>query len=281
MNTMRKLLFALVVLPGVALATTANDESVRKEIAAPSRAFSDALVRNDMAALGEAYTDDAVVLPPGSVVRGREKIREFFAGKPGRQQLAHEMATDELRLYGAVAVDSGTWRSTVKRGDQEPVTDSERYLAVWHRGGDGRWRMAFDMWHRPPIQAPPVKDPPPASIVLPAELERVLRDYEKAWKARDAAALAALFAADGYVLPSGRPPVVGRGAVEQYYRGSGGPLALRAFHYRVSGDTGFILGGYAGSASDPDDGKFTLTLRREESGRWMIVSDMDNGNRPR
>jgi ketosteroid isomerase-like protein len=26
-------------------------------------------------------------------------------------------------------------------------------------------------------------------------------------------------------------------------------------------------------------GKFTLTLRKGTDGRWLIVSDMDNGNR--
>ncbi len=135
--------------------------------------------------------------------------------------------------------------------------------------------------HRPPRQAPPIQDPPPASIELPADLDRVLRDYESAWRARDAKTLAALFAPEGYVLPGGRPPVVGRDAIARYYTGSGGPLALRAFHYRVAGDTGYILGGYAAAVSAADDGKFTLTLRRDEAGRWWIVSDMDNRNRPR
>ena len=30
----------------------------------------------------------------------------------------------------------------------------------------------------------------------------------------------------------------------------------------------------------PDVGKFTLTLRKGADGRWLIFSDMDNGNRP-
>ena len=47
-------------------------------------------------------------------------------------------------------------------------------------------------------------------VALPPELARVLRDYERAWRAGDAAALAALFAEDGFVLQSNRPPVRGR-----------------------------------------------------------------------
>ena len=48
--------------------------------------------------------------------------------------------------------------------------------------------------------------PPPASlpsIVLPDELDRVLRDYERAWRAGDENALAALFTEDGFV-PTGQ-----------------------------------------------------------------------------
>ena len=120
--------------------------------------------------------------------------------------------------------------------------------------------------------------PQPASVALPPELARVLTDYEAAWQAKSANALAALFAEDGFVLSSGKPPVRGRTAIEQHYAGSGGPLALRAFAYATDGTTGYILGGYAPQAGKPDTGKYTLTLRKDETGRWLILSDMDNGN---
>jgi ketosteroid isomerase-like protein len=119
------------------------------------------------------------------------------------------------------------------------------------------------------------------TVELPRELDRVLTDYETAWSARDAKALAALFAEDGYVLASGRPPVKGRAAIETHYQGQGGPLFLRAFAYAAEGSVGYILGGYTGEEGKQDDGKFTLTLRKDTAGRWWIVSDMDNGNRTR
>jgi ketosteroid isomerase-like protein len=119
------------------------------------------------------------------------------------------------------------------------------------------------------------------SVPLPQELDRVLRDYEAAWGAKDPARLAKLFAADGYVLPGGSPPVKGRAAIETYYTGHGGPLFLRAFAFATEGKVGYILGGYTGTAGSPDEGKFTLTLRKEPGGRWLIMSDMDNGNRRR
>lgn len=119
---------------------------------------------------------------------------------------------------------------------------------------------------------------PQPSVALPPTLQRVLSDYETAWRARDAAALAALFAEDGFVLSSGEPPVRGRAAIEKRYSGRGGPLALRALAFATEGDVGYIIGGFARQKGEPDIGKFTLTLRKGKDDRWLIMSDMDNGN---
>ena len=116
------------------------------------------------------------------------------------------------------------------------------------------------------------------AVELPPELQRVLTDYEVAWQARNAEGLAQLFAADGFVMAPGRPPARGRAAIQEYYTGRGGPLSLRALAFAASGDAGWIIGGYARAAGQPDAGKFSLTLRRGSDGRWLIVTDMDNGN---
>jgi ketosteroid isomerase-like protein len=126
---------------------------------------------------------------------------------------------------------------------------------------------------------PVVEVAPLPSVELPAELARVLTDYEAGWQAKDEVALAALFAEDGFVLPGGNPPVRGRDAIQQHYKDAGGPLSLRALAYATQGDTGYIVGAYARAKGEPDAGKFTLTLRKDKSGRWLIVSDMDNSNR--
>ena len=121
--------------------------------------------------------------------------------------------------------------------------------------------------------------PSPASVKLPADLDRVLRDYEKAWIAGDTAALAALFTSDGYALPNGQPPAAGAEAIRAaYQRNAGSPLSLRALHYVQYGDMAYIIGGYGGGAGNPDFGKFVLVLRRAGDGSWRIAADMDNAN---
>lgn len=128
------------------------------------------------------------------------------------------------------------------------------------------------------FQEAPVQLP---SVELPPALSRVLTDYEDAWQKKDAESLSNLFAEDGFVLPNGSPPVRGRANIKEFYKSSGGPLSLRALTYSTEGATGYIIGAFSGKKGDPDTGKFTLTLRKDSSGKWLIMSDMDNMNRRR
>lgn len=122
---------------------------------------------------------------------------------------------------------------------------------------------------------------PLPDAALPAPLDRVLRDYEQAWRTGDAKALAGLFAEDGFMLQSNQPPVRGRSAIEAAYAGQGSsPLRLRALAYSMEGSTGYIIGAYSYGNNVGDTGKFTLTLKRVADGPWLIFSDMDNTNAP-
>ena len=114
------------------------------------------------------------------------------------------------------------------------------------------------------------------SVELPPELDRVLRDYERAWRAGDAVALASLFAEDGLLLQSNRPPIRGRASIQSEYNDlKGSPLRLRALAFTSADTIAFIIGGYD-SDDHGDIGKFTLTLQRSPGKPWLIYSDMEN-----
>ena len=119
-----------------------------------------------------------------------------------------------------------------------------------------------------PLGLPPVE--------LPAELDRVLRDYEAAWKAGDGRRLASLFTEDGFTLASGQLPLRGRDAIAGWIKGPGGELRLRAFAWATSDSVGYIVGGFGYPGMRGPGGKFLLALRRGDEGRWLIAADMDN-----
>ena len=130
-----------------------------------------------------------------------------------------------------------------------------------------------------PARAQQASPSPSSSVQLPGNLQRVLTEYEDAWQKKDAKALAALFAPNGFVLPNGSAPARGRDAVEKHYTGSGGSLSLRPLAYATNGNLGYIIGSFSRSKDAPDVGKFTLVLTRDAKGRWLILSDMDNLSR--
>ena len=127
-------------------------------------------------------------------------------------------------------------------------------------------------------QTPPTPNSQLPSITLPPELDRVLRDYEKHWRAGDENGLAALFTADGFV-PSPAGWVRGRAAITSQYKDQQGELQLRAHAYAVSDTVGYIVGAYGFGTDGVDRGKYLLALRRPRGGQWLIATDIDQSNR--
>lgn len=114
------------------------------------------------------------------------------------------------------------------------------------------------------------------SVVLPPEIDRVLRDYERAWQDKNAEALVALFTPGGFVMQPSRPPIRGHEGLMKAYQNSGGPLFLRALSFAQADTVAYIIGAYRYKDVGSDAGKFILALRRQPGERWMIAADMDN-----
>ena len=62
-------------------------------------------------------------------------------------------------------------------------------------------------------QEPAQPEVVPPAVTLPPALDRVLRDYESAWREGDGQRLASLFTDDGFAVQSGSPIRRGRAAI--------------------------------------------------------------------
>lgn len=129
------------------------------------------------------------------------------------------------------------------------------------------------------LQAPASVPAPPA-VSLPPEFERVLRDYEAAWRDGDGPRLAALFTEDGFAVQSGSPIRRGRAEIASGISRPGGSLQLTAYTYSSSGNVGYIVGGYRYPTTVGAGGRFVLALRSGPDGRWLIAADLDNSGPP-
>lgn len=117
------------------------------------------------------------------------------------------------------------------------------------------------------------------TVALPADLDSVLRGFERGWLAADnKTALAALFTEDG-IFQWADDWVRGRAAIRISLLGKGGPLRMRAQAFEAHDSLGNIAGAY-GFYRDTtwvDQGRFVLTLRRAIGGPWRIsVATLSN-----
>jgi uncharacterized protein (TIGR02246 family) len=126
----------------------ASDKDVAAAVAAGNAAFSAAFERGDAAAIAALYTEDAVLLPSGGRNRqqGRASIERFFTLAPGVEVVDHSLETTSLEVKGDTAVEIGRWTSVTRRDGGEPRKGTGPYLLVWERGGDGAWRVDYDVW---------------------------------------------------------------------------------------------------------------------------------------
>lgn len=244
---------------------------------------------NDSSVHDRFWAEDVIYTGSAGKRRGKTEImhdvRSAPTPKPGDPTTNYSAADTRIQQYGNTAIVAfrlvGT---TTKNGATEVLNYLNSGTFVKR---DGKWQVVNWQSTRMPREDAATKkevaaaEPAKPSVALPPELARVLTDYEASWESGDAAALANLFAVDGFVLTEGRVPVKGRAAIQKVYAHAGAPLSLRAIAFATQGDVGYIIGGYSGEAGKPDDGKFTLTLRKGNDGRWLIVSDMDNSNRRR
>jgi ketosteroid isomerase-like protein len=116
----------------------------------------------------------------------------------------------------------------------------------------------------------------PSVISLPPAFDRVLRDYEAAWRDGDGPRLAALFTGDGFAVQNGSPIRRGRAAIAAGLTKPGGTLQLSAYAYSSSGNVGYIVGGYRYPTTVGAGGRFVLALQSGADGRWLIAADLDN-----
>lgn len=276
------LIFVLLLALG-ANAQTANDSA---ELTRLLNEFLAGASRNDVAIHDRFWADDVIYTGSGGRRRVKSEImqdvRSAPAPKPGDAVTVFTAEDIRTQQYGETAIIAFRLVATSTKDSKTEVMNYLNSGTFVRRGG--KWQVVN--WQATKMSTPETgikRDAAAAaesqpSVNLPAELARVLSDYEKGWRTGSAAALAELFTTDGFVLPNGKDAVKGRSAIQKLYTSNGAPLSLRAIAYALHGDVGYIIVGYAAEAGKPDDGKFTLTLRKGGDGRWLIVSDMDNFN---
>jgi uncharacterized protein (TIGR02246 family) len=122
-----------------------------------------------------------------------------------------------------------------------------------------------------------------ASGDLRAQIEKLDRAWEKAYNAKDAAGLTALYASDAQVLAPGAEPASGTQAIHAFFTkdvAQGAKNTLKLEDVVGSGDYAIETGGYVATSPEGkhlDHGKF-VTVYKKEGGGWKIYRDTWNSS---
>ncbi len=91
------------------------------------------------------HTDDASLLPPNApIVTGKEAIRAFVSKLISTPGWAASWQTTKIEVSrsGDLAYSYGTQKTTVDDAEGNPVTDQQKWVAVWKKQPDGSWKCA-------------------------------------------------------------------------------------------------------------------------------------------
>ena len=133
--------FTLICL-AISSVSVYAQQDVSKEIMAANANFERLFNAGDVDEFLTLYTDDARVLPPnGSLVTGKDALREMWSGMM-EMGITPKLTTTSAVAYGKVAIEEGT--ATIMSEGQ--VVDNSKYIVIWHKEGKD-WKMHQDIWN--------------------------------------------------------------------------------------------------------------------------------------
>ncbi len=178
MNKTLAVLCAIVFVSGCSQAPQATDPSV---ITSRSDIWEQALNAKDIDTLVELYTNDTRILAPNrEMAQGRDAVRAEF-GAMIDAGLSGDLTSVETMVSGDIGYNVGTFTLT----SGEDVIDTGKYTEIWHRGEDGEWRIASDIWNSSTAMAAEAEAPMAHTHLM---IMHEVEDAEKwlaAWRGED------------------------------------------------------------------------------------------------
>jgi uncharacterized protein (TIGR02246 family) len=96
------------------------------------------------------YSNDATVLPANApMANTKEAIRKIWQDLLASPGLAISWKTTKVEVAksGDLACITGTYEMTVNDPTGKPVNDRGKYVEVWEKQKDGKWRCGTDIWN--------------------------------------------------------------------------------------------------------------------------------------
>lgn len=139
-------LATLLMLP----AFTGEADANAKALAKMDEDWSAAAATRDVERIVSFYAEDATACPPNEPAAvGRAAVKKTWAAyfaDPGFT-VSWKTTKAEVAQSGELGFTSGTYESSMKGPDGKPVKEKGKYICIWKKDKDGKWKAAHDMWN--------------------------------------------------------------------------------------------------------------------------------------
>jgi uncharacterized protein (TIGR02246 family) len=125
--------------------TRAADQAA---IRAASQEWSNAASTRDLEQAVSFYADDATYHPPGApLAAGKDAIRKVWTNVLAMPGVNLRWATSKVEVArsGDLAYDTGAYTLTKNDSSGKPVTTKGKYVVVWKKQADGKWKVIEDI----------------------------------------------------------------------------------------------------------------------------------------
>ena len=149
---MRRLVPALSLVATMAAcqpaAPTVDLAAEEAAIRAQVTAFNTAIAAYDEAGSAAIYAPDAVLMPPNQGRQvGTEFLTQMVAGlEPLKATFVVTPSAIMVTASGDLALEEGTWKTSVPMADGTTFEDYGKYLAGWKKT-NGTWLVQYDIWN--------------------------------------------------------------------------------------------------------------------------------------
>ena len=127
--------------------TRAADEATIRDLDAQ---WSAAAGAKDVDKTISYYSTDAIVMPPNAPsATTKEAIRTVWKdllASPGLT-ISWKTTKVEVAKSGDIAYTTGTYELTMNDPTGKPINDHGKYVEVWKKQSDGKWKVVADIWN--------------------------------------------------------------------------------------------------------------------------------------
>jgi ketosteroid isomerase-like protein len=96
------------------------------------------------------YSADAIVMAPNApAATTKEAIRKGWGDLLASSGLVIRWKTTKVEVAksGDLACVSGTYEMTMNDPSGKPINDRGKYVEVWEKQADGKWKCGTDIWN--------------------------------------------------------------------------------------------------------------------------------------